>query len=292
MSNKSQITIALVSLLVITTSGIFILSKTRPAENPSVSVASSSASSLVSSSLKSVLSSSSQLVSSSSQSEVAKLTEVPKVENVPVVVKPNVDLGSNPNPVQDIPNVTKLSTDKSIYHQYIRDYLACPTKFYQTLNGGYIFEGLDQYQYTCIPKSEADNCPSKTLIYGLKPLVGKKVMIIDGTGIPFNPNSIISIQANKFYCANFYETNGSVSLGEISGYGQSYAPTGVSKDLPGYFTIPKSKIPSSESLNETSLSFASIPLESFSKEDQQYISKNFILLPSPSYTTTRQVLQF
>ena len=222
------------------------------------------------SSLPTQISSSSQMPSSSvvSVSSTAKVEEVKsqeaKVESVKVVAD---------QPVQDVPTVTKLSTDKSIYHQYIRDYLACPTKFYQPLNGGYIYEGLDQYQYKCIPQSEADKCPSKTLIYGFPPLVGTKKNIVDGTGLPPGKSKIV--ETNQYYCIHFFETTGSVSMSEVSGYGWSYLPSGLDAKLPGYFAIPKTNLSSKAQFDQEKTTFAAIPLSSFSQADQEYISKNF-----------------
>ena len=247
---------------------------TKPSTKVSVNI--SSQQSLTSSSFPMLVSSSSQMpnssvaiASSSVKVEEVKSQEV-KVESV--VKVENAKLATD-QPIQDIPNVTKLSTDKSIYHQYIRDYLACPTKFYQPLNGGYIYEGLDQYQYKCIPQFEADSCPSKTLIYGFKPLVGTQIRIADGTKLP--PGKLKIIEANKYYCVHFYESTGSVSMSEVSGYGWSYLPDGLDPKLPGYFVIPKTNLSSKAQFDQEKTTFAAIPLTSFSQSDQEYISKNF-----------------
>jgi hypothetical protein len=202
--------------------------------------------------------SSSSTAQKSSESSVIPKSETPKTPD---------------QPIQDIPNVTKLSTDKSIYHQYIKDYLACPTKFYQPLNGGYIYDGLDDYQYLCIPQSEADKCPSKTLTYGHKPLVGQSTNVVDGTGYP--PGISKTIELNKYYCTHFFESIGSVSIDETSGYGLGYFPTGLDAKLPGYFAIPKSNISIKDEFKNSIITFAAIPLSSFSIEDQNYISQNF-----------------
>jgi hypothetical protein len=85
MSNKAQIAIAIISLFVIATSGIYILVKNRPAVNP-VGVAVSGSSQ----------SSSSQLISSSSNSSIlSSSSEVPKVvssESVKVVEAPKIEV--------------------------------------------------------------------------------------------------------------------------------------------------------------------------------------------------------
>ena len=247
---------------------------TKPSTKVSVNI--SSQQSLTSSSFPMLVSSSSQMpnssvaiASSSVKVEEVKSQEV-KVESV--VKVENAKLATD-QPIQDIPNVTKLSTDKSIYHQYIRDYLACPTKFYQPMNGGYIYEGLDQYKYTCIPQSEADKCANKTLIYGLMPLIGKQRMIDDGSIFPKNP--VKTIESGKFYCGLFYETMGSVSIPEMVGYGLGYFPVGLDSKLLGYYTIPKSVISLTDEFNTSKITFAAIPLTSFSQSDQEYISKNF-----------------
>ena len=280
MSNTYKVIIAAIAIAVLGAASIFIIGQNRE-ENKGVTTQGSSS---VLSSKSPTTSSSSQISISStavsSSSEPAKVVEAPKVETPkveqPKVEVPAVDRGSNPNPVQDIPNVTKLSTDKSIYWQYIKDYLACPTKFYQPLNGGYIYEGLDQYQYLCIPQSEIDMCPSKTLVYGLDPLVGTSVI----TGNIWDKSKYLKVEKNKFYCANFYEVTGSVSLPQDNGYFQEYFPIGLDSKLPGYFSIPKSNLPKIISENTLGymykkVSFAAIPLESFSLSDQQYIAQNF-----------------
>jgi hypothetical protein len=225
----------------------------------------------VESSLASSQNSSSKIVSS--QAVVISMSSIAQnsVENS---TPTKVETSRTPDqPIQDIPNVTKLSTDKSIYHQYIKDYLACPTKFYQPLNGGYIYNGLDQYQYLCIPQSETDKCPSKSLIYGHKPLVGKNTYVADGTGYP--PGTSKTTELNKYYCAHFFESIGSVSIDETSGYGLGYFPTGLDAKLPGYFVIPRSNMSIKDEFINSIITFAAIPLTSFSIEDQNYISQNF-----------------
>jgi hypothetical protein len=272
MSNK-YILIA-ITAVVIAASGIFILAKSRPTDIQSnVSTAlSSSLNSVIVKNLQ--LSSSSSVVVSSSMA-VSSVTETPKVETPPVVEsKPVVQApanvapqpvtptpqggkGSNPNPVQDIPNVTKLSTDKSMYHQYIKDYLACSTKFYQPLNGGYIYEGISAYKYLCIPQKEINNCSKGVLQYGLKPTAGNKIF----------SNKFEFIEEGKFYCMTNIEGEGSVTL--PYNYYQNGVLNGLTKSLPQYFIIPK---------YDYSISiptYAAIPLESFSQSDQEYIAKNF-----------------
>ena len=63
--------------------------------------------------------------------------------------------------------------------------------------------------------------------------------------------------------------------GELSGYGWGYFPDGLDPKLPGYFVIPKSTISFTDPFNKTKVTFAAIPLSSFSKADQEYIAKNF-----------------
>jgi hypothetical protein len=257
MPNSTKAILAIVSIIILI-SGVFVLTKSRSAEvNLNSNITSSSVSNSAISSVLSVKSSaSSQLISSSSQSEVAKVETTPVVEK-PKVEVPVIDRGSNPNPVQDIPNVTKLSTDKSIYWQYIKDYLACPTKFYQPLNGGYIYDGLDQYQYLCIPQSEIDQCPKGILQYGLKPEVGSTVFTTKNE----------TILENKYYCRGYVEGATSATLPEA--HYQNEILSGITKMLPNYFIIPK------YNYNTKTISFAATPLESFSKSDQEYIAKNF-----------------
>jgi hypothetical protein len=271
MSNLHKSIIAVLAVLTLIVSGYFLSSNKTVEVSNTVIKSASSVSSQISTSSNVVVYSSSltQTVSSLSQN-VSKTEEKSRVSQSSISTDPGL------NPIQDIPNVTKLSTDKSIYHQYIKDYLACPTKFYQPLNGGYIYDGLDQYQYKCIPQSEADKCPQKTTIYGHKPLLGSRV----ATGEISDNSKVYIIEKDKYYCANFYEITGSVSLPMDNGYFQEYFPIGLDSKLPGYFTIPKSKLPNSI-INQPSgfmykkVSFAAIPITSFSQEDQQYISKNF-----------------
>ena len=280
MSNTYKVIIAAVAIALVGATSIFLIGQNRVEKIAINSLNSSSVSSIKSLVVSSSVQSSISSVLISSSSEIAKVVESPKVETPkveqPKVETPVIDRGSNPNPIQDIPNVTKLSTDKSIYWQYIKDYLACPTKFYQPLNGGYIYEGLDQYQYLCIPQSEIDKCPSKSLIYGLEPIVGTTVI----TGDISDKSKYLKVEKNKFYCANFYEVTGSVSLPQDNGYFQEYFPIGLDSKLPGYFSIPKSNLPKIISENTLGymykkVSFAAIPLESFSLSDQQYIAQNF-----------------
>jgi hypothetical protein len=263
MPNSTKATLAIVSIIILI-SGVFVLTKSRPSEvNLNSNITSSSVSiSTISSVLSTKSSISSLLISSSSQSEAAKVVEAPKVETAPKVDEPKskiavIDQGSNPNPIQDIPNVTKLSTDKSIYWQYIKDYLACPTKFYQPLNGGYIYEGLDQYQYLCIPQSEIEKCPKGILQYGLKPEVGSTVFTTKNE----------TILENKYYCRGYVEGATSATLPEA--HYQNEIPRGITKTLPNYFIIPK------YDYNTKTIASAAIPIESFSKDDQEYIAKNF-----------------
>jgi hypothetical protein len=129
----------------VTTAQVNSTTKTSPA-NVSSSLLSSSSIVAINSSSQSVILQSASTIPQSSQSPASTQ-----------VTPPVIAQASNTEVIQDIPNVTKLSAHKSIYHQYIKDYLACPTKFYQTLNGGYIYDGLDQYQYKCIPQEEATN---------------------------------------------------------------------------------------------------------------------------------------
>lgn len=286
MSNTYKVIIALVAIVIVSSAAIFINSQNRVVQTPLNVLVSSSPDGISSA----VLASSSSVVSSSLVSEsvsmvsVAPVTDQPKVETPavvqPKVETPQVDLGSNPNPIQNIPNVTKLSTDKSIYWQYIKDYLACPTKFYQPLNAGYIYDGLSEYQYLCIPQAEADKCPTKSLIYGLPSIVGKSMSIIDFTNPTYDRNPFSGkydkiIEKNKYYCIRSFESIDSVSITSTSGYGSGIFPSGLDSILPGYFVIPKSILPVSGYADNSKISFAAIPLESFSKEDQAYIANNF-----------------
>ena len=298
MSNKLKIVLAIItSILVVSGSAIVFNSQRRNSQTqiPKIESSISSSSSTVSSNSSSQVSGvsvSSNLLSSSLASKITKI-DIPITSQIvnsqtPIVEKPKsapipqsqtVTNESTQTVIQDVPNVVKLSTDTSIYHQYIRDYLACPTKFYQTLNGGYKFEGETDYKYLCIPQSEADKCPSKTLIYGLKPLVGTNNQIVDGSNVP--PGKTIKIEANKYYCAHFFETFGSTSLPQSRHYYQYYFPIGLDSRLPKYFAIPKSIIPFGETYNNINVSFAAIPLSSFSKADQEYIAKNFTVIDQP-----------
>lgn len=253
MSNSTKaIIVAIIAAIAI--SGIYVLTKSGFNQNQPNQITSSSSvssSSQTISSPKSVLSSSSQLISSSFQAETSKVMEAPKVESTVKVEEPTIDRGSNPNPVQDIPNVTKLSTDKSIYWQYIKDYLACPTKFYQPLNGGYIYDGLDQYQYLCIPQSEIDKCNS--------------------TKNKFRDGAV----KGKYYCDVYSDKPGGPYTSELDFYGQYFKDVDLkSPSIKGYYSIPKYLIPNN---SFPKISFAAIPIESFSKEDQAYIAKNFPL---------------
>ena len=264
MSNTYKIIIAAISVTVLGATSIFLVGQNREQTKPATS---SSSASVISSVKSQIVYNSS---SSQSQTKASSSLLLPVSSNV----KTESQQTQIPQPIQDIPNVTKLSTDTSIYHQYIKDYLACPTKFYQTLNGGYIYEGLDQYKYKCIPKEEADKCPSKSLIYGLKPLIGKEKAVVDGTGLP--PGMLKEIKADKYYCAHFYETTGSVSMGEVSGYGWIYLPdNGLDPKLSNYFVIPKTNLSLASEFDQAKTTFAAIPLSSFSQADQEYISKNF-----------------
>jgi hypothetical protein len=157
MSNKSQITIAIISILVILSAGIYVLTKYRPVETLPNVATSSLSQTVLSQSVS--FSSKSVVLSSSSQAQTVS-SEIVKTEIATTVTQSKVDLGSNPNPIQDIPNVTKLSTDKSIYWQYVKDYLACPTKFYQTLNGAYENDSSKQFMYYCISQTDINNCNS------------------------------------------------------------------------------------------------------------------------------------
>jgi hypothetical protein len=93
MPNQTKALIAIVSIIILV-SGIFVLTKSRPAEvNLNSNVTSSSVLSSIVNSVLSVKSSiSSQLVSSSSQSEIAKVVEAPKVENPQVVNTPKLEV--------------------------------------------------------------------------------------------------------------------------------------------------------------------------------------------------------
>ena len=306
MSNKLKIILAIIiSILVVVSSAIIFNSQRRNNSIPKTELSSlASSSSIVSSSSSSQVSSvsvSSSSVSAPSSSSVATseitkidipitsqiaVSQIPMVEKPKSVVPNSTSIPTNQltqTVIQDIPNVIKLSTDTSIYHQYIRDYLACPTKFYQTLNGGYKFEGENDYKYLCIPQSEADKCPSKTLIYGLKYYIGQKVLtpyskIIQGEPNITNPSGISKeadvIEQNKYYCTLSSEGQGSVTL--PGNYYQYYFPTELDSKLPGYFVIPKANIPDDKKLlGFTKVTFAAIPISSFSKADQEYIAKNF-----------------
>jgi hypothetical protein len=265
MSNK--VFLIAITATVIAASGIFILAKSRPADIQSNVNTSSLSSSLNSVIVKNLQSSSSSSVVVSSSVAVSSVVETPKAEASPVVESkpvvqapayvapqpqvatpaPQVGKGSNPNPVQDIPNVIKLSTDKSIYHQYIKDYLACPTKFYQPLNGGYENDGSNQYKYYCISQSDIDKCKVTKNKY------------IDGA------------VKGKYYCSAYDTMPGGPFYSPLDFYSQ-YFPNINIPNIKDYYTIPKFLIPTN---SLPSVSFAAIPLESFTQADQDYIAKNF-----------------
>ena len=304
MSNKLKIILAIItSVLIISGSAIIFNSQRRNSQTPvsKVDSSSSSSSSTLSSSISSQVSSIS-ISSSSVESSSVATSEVTKIDipitsqiansQTPVAEKPK----SAPIPqsqtvtnqtiqpvIQDVPNVIKLSTDTSIYHQYIRDYLACPTKFYQTLNGGYKFEGETDYKYLCIPQSEADKCPRRSLLYGLKHYIGQEMFTYESETIRSkrnitNPSGISKepdiIEQNKYYCQSYTEGQYSVTLPE------NYYPqpllTDLNSNLKGYFVITKANIPDDKKqIAFTKVTFAAIPLSSFSKADKEYIAKNF-----------------
>jgi hypothetical protein len=276
----SKILFGVLAVIVITTSAIILNSQNRGAVvKPDVVTSSSSVA--ASNSLFNIVSSSALTVVS-----LINSSSVNKVENVEVkssVVTQNNDTANDLglNPIQDIPNVTKLSTDKSIYHQYIKDYLACPTKFYQPLNGGYIYDGETDYKYLCIPQDEADKCQIKTLIYGTRDRVGYEIAYLkpyvsSQKNFQINENTIEReiIKQDKYYCLPSWEGQASVTL--PGNYYSGYFPEALDSKLPKYFTIPKVIIPKSRIPGVSAqVSFAAIPLTSFTQEDQEYISKNF-----------------
>jgi hypothetical protein len=242
MSNVTKAFIAVFALALLI-SGI-VLSKNFGSGNLPIPNVSSLITGLqISSSKLSSFSSSSLtgLISTQVSSIVSKTMESSKVET------PVVDRGSNPDPIQDIPNVTKLSTDKSIYWQYIRDYLACPTKFYQPLNGGFENNNSRDYKYFCISQTKIDECNSR------------KNKFRDGA---YN---------GVYYCDVYSTQPGGPFLSELDFYSQ-YFPNVKIPSLIGYHAVPKYSIPEN---SLPTISFAAIPLESFSTEDQQYIAKNF-----------------
>ena len=304
MSNKLKIILAVItSILVLSGSAIIFNSQRRNSQTPASKIESSSSSSTVSFSSSSQVSSvsiSSSSVESSSvsvpSSEITKIdipiTSQVAVSQIPIIEKPksavipqSQTVINNPTQtvIQDVSNVTKLSTDTSIYHQYIRDYLACPTKFYQTLNGGYKFEGEIDYKYLCIPQAEADKCPRRSLLYGLKHYIGQEMFTYESETIRSERNiknlSGISkepdiIEQNKYYCQSYTEGQYSVTLPE------NYYPqpllTDLNSNLKGYFVITKANIPDDKKqIAFTKVTFAAIPISSFSKTDQEYIAKNF-----------------
>ena len=300
MSNKLKIILAIItSVLIISGSAIIFNSQRRNSQTQLSKVDSSNSSSSSTVSLSSSSQVSSVSVSSvfvESSSEITKI-DIPITSQIansqtPMVEKPKsavisqsqtVTNESTQTVIQDIPNVVKLSTDTSIYHQYIRDYLACPTKFYQTLNGGYKFEGETDYKYLCIPQSEADKCPRRSLLYGLKHYIGQEMFTYESETIRSernikNPSGISKepdiIEQNKYYCQSYTEGQYSVTLPE------NYYPqpllTDLNSNLKGYFVITKANIPDDKKqIAFTKVTFAAIPLSSFSKADQEYIAKNF-----------------
>ena len=113
----------------------------------------------------------------------------------------------------------------------------------------------------------------------MKPLVGTKISIRNSSG--FASEEVKIIEPKKYYCTVFYETLGSISLPQSRHYYQYYFPIGLDSRLPKYFAIPKSIIPFGETYNNINVSFAAIPLSSFSKADQEYIAKNFTVIDQP-----------
>ena len=281
MSNQIKLAAIAILIIVITAGSLLISGVFKPKKDDKlVQVNSSSSISSVLSSIVSTnstsMASSTPLVASSSVQTVQSIQSQVTQSSLQNKVVSSV----TQEKIQDIPNVVKLSTDKSIYHQYIKDYLACPTKFYQILNGGYIYENLDQYQYKCISQVESKKCPSKTLIYGHKPLVGSKVYVVDYSNTSYDSQAfsdkyLATVEQDKYYCVRNFESIASVSLGQIPGYGHGYFPSGLDSKLSGYFVIPKSILPISNDKVIINISFAAIPLSSFSKQDQEYIANNF-----------------
>jgi hypothetical protein len=126
-----------------------------------------------------------------------------------------------------------------------------------------------------------DKCPSRSLIYGLKPIVGNTVI----TGDIGDKSKYLKIEMDKYYCTNHFETFGSASLTVVSGYGWGYFPEGLDSKLPGYFVIPKSVLPYKFNEVNPKVSFAAILTTSFSQADQEYIAKNFLISQTnKSYT--------
>jgi hypothetical protein len=75
----------------------------------------------------------------------------------------------------------------------------------------------------------------------------------------------------KYYCDVYSNVHGGPYFSELDFYSQ-YFPNLKIPNVLGYYTIPKFSIPKNAL---PTVSFAAIPLESFSKEDQEYIAKNF-----------------
>jgi hypothetical protein len=275
MSNQLKLAAIVIIIIIIGSGSIFISGVFKPKKDDKLAQVSSGLSSVVSTSSASMVSSTP--VSSKAVSFERQVSSLPVAQSRPQSEAVSL---TTQQPIQYIPNVIKLSTDKSIYHQYIKDYLVCPTKFYQVLNGGYVYEGLDKYRYKCISEVESKKCPSKTLIYGHKPLVGSKVYIVDYSNPSYDKQAFtekyrVTVEQDKYYCVRTFESVASISLGEMSGYGHGYFPSGLDSKLPGYFVIPRSILPISNDTAMTNISFAAIPLSSFSKQDQEYIANNF-----------------
>jgi hypothetical protein len=279
--NPRHVGMAIVIFAFVLSAGIIGYSSFSKSDNQTKSVTtaqvnSASKSSTINMSSFSLSSSSVVTTNSSSQSNITQVVSTtPQLSQSTASIQstsPVIAQAPITEVIQDIPNVTKLTTDKSIHHQYIKDYLACPTKFYQTLNGGYIYDGLDQYQYKCIPQEEVDKCPSKSLLFGFQPIVGSTAI----TGDVGDKSKYKIIEKNKYYCVNYFETFGSVSMTVVSGYGWGYFPEALDKKLPGYFVIPKSILPYKFNDPNPKVTFAAIPLSSFSQADQEYIAKNFV----------------
>jgi hypothetical protein len=286
MSNQIKLAAIAILIIVIGSGSIFISGVFKPKKDDQLVNVNSSSISLVSNSV--VSTSSASMVSSTPSSSKFVSSESQVVPSIPTVQYSSkaVDVVSSKiaqEIIQDIPNVIKLSTDKSIYHQYIKDYLACPTKFYQVFNGGYKYQKDEVYKYLCIPQNEIDKCTQGILIYGLKTSVGNKIPITNPKIIKIeptlkNPEGLIreleNVKDGVYYCMSNSEGLTSVSIPGV--FYNGYIPDNKIKVIKGYYAIPKINLGAVQGMmNEGDLSFAAIPLSSFSKEDQEYIANNF-----------------
>jgi hypothetical protein len=279
MHKLTKISIALLCLVVAISTGAFIYGRSTGIRNIGISK-------IVNLSSDSSISSKSAVagLSSSLSSNLASSSSAPSSQNslVQTISKSNTEN----QPIQDIENVTKLSTDTSIYHQYIKDYLACPTKFYQQYNGFYKYEGDQDYKYLCIPKSQIDECSvaadTTGIVYGLKSLVGQNLTTTDPIfkeKYKFeNPTS--KVETGKFYCGQFVgEGLTSVTIPSI--YYNSYLPDNRETAVKNYFTVIKITLPKTMDKSQDimkiikSISFVAIPESSYSEKDREFINSNY-----------------